>query len=175
MSDPPHLPEPAAQALDRLVAHFRPQQSDPTYLVLKAHLLAEELLYDFVQGQVLRPHHVEKARLSFAQLIALAHSMHRFSADDWWGWAALQKLNSLRNLLAHNLEPDNLQERIVEFTVLVGEAITKGSEEVHEEYVRLATTGTHPFLLSLVALHIGICVTLGFDPKERSRHAEEAP
>lgn len=108
--------------LQRLTAYFKPSESDPTYLVLKAHLLAEEVLYEFLQSQSHQPKYIEDARLSFAQCISLAKAFHRFSRPDWWAWSALSKLNSLRNLLAHNLEPTNTKEKIVDFTVYVGQS-----------------------------------------------------
>jgi hypothetical protein len=154
--------------LERLVHFLKPATEDPTYLVLKAHLLAEEVLYRFIESQAHRPGFLRDARLGFAQLIALCRSFHRFSKEDWWGWTALKKLNTLRNLLAHNLEPKDLRDRIVEFSVFVADAIGATTDsEIGKEYEHLATGGTHPFVLALVALHMAICVTLGFDPEER--------
>ncbi len=146
---------------------MKPAAEDPTYLVLKAHLLAEEVLYRFIESQAYRPDSLSEARLGFAQLVALSRSFHRYSKEDWWGWVALKKLNSLRNLLAHNLEPKDLKDRIIEFSVFVAEAIGATTDaEIGQEYKKLATGGTHPFVLALVALHIATCATLGFDPEE---------
>lgn len=144
-----------------------PSAKDPTYLVLKAHLLIEEVLFRFIESQAHRPGSLSEARLGFAQLIALCKSFHRYSKEDWWGWAAHKKLNSLRNLLAHNLEPKDLRDRIVDFSVFVAEAIgaTKDSE-IGKEYELLATAGTHPLILALAALHMATCATLGFDPED---------
>jgi hypothetical protein len=121
--------------------------------VLKAHLLAEEVLYRFIESQAHRPEALGEARLGFAQLIALCRSFHTYSKEDWWGWAALKKLNSLRNLLAHNLEPKNLKDRIVDFSVFVAAAIGATTDsEIGQQYELLAKGGTHPFVLALVAL-----------------------
>lgn len=154
--------------LQRLTAYFKPDESDPTYLVLKAHLLAEEVLFEFLQSQAHQPKYVEDARLSFAQCISLAKAFHRFSRADWWAWSALSKLNSIRNLLAHNLEPTNTKEKIVDFTVYVGQSIGVNKEsEIATEFESLTAKGMHPFLLALVALHIALCTSLGYDPKEK--------
>lgn len=76
-------------------------------------------------------------------------------------------MNSLRNLLAHNLEPKDLRDRIVEFAVFVAEAIGATTDsEIGRQYELLARAGAHPFLLALVALHMATCATLGFDPEE---------
>lgn len=163
----PRLPKTDRDRLERLVRFLKPATEDPTYLVLKAHLLAEEVLYRFIESQAHRPDPLSDARLGFAQLVALCRSFHRYSKEDWWGWAALKKLNSLRNLLAHSLEPKDLQDRIVEFSVFVAAAIGATTDsEIGKEYEHLATGGTHPFVLALVALHMAICTTLGFDPDE---------
>lgn len=167
MNDPLLSGNPSDQ-LQRLTAYFKPNESDPTYLVLKAHLLAEEVLYEFLQSQAHQPKYIEEVRLSFAQCISLAKAFHRFSRPDWWAWSALSKLNSLRNLLAHNLEPTNTKEKIVDFTVYVGQSIGATNEsEIATKFELLTARGTHPFLLALVALHIALCTTLGYDPKEK--------
>jgi hypothetical protein len=154
--------------LQRLTAYFKPSESDPTLLVLKAHLLVEEVLYEFIQSQSHQPKYIEDARLSFAQCISLAKAFHRFSRPDWWAWIALSKLNSLRNLLAHNLEPTNTKQKIVDFTVYVAQSIgvTKESE-IATEFELLTAKGMHPFMLSLVALHVAVCITLGYEPEEK--------
>jgi hypothetical protein len=161
------FPKDDIDHLGRLVRFFKPTTEDPTYLVLKGHLLAEEVLYRFVESQTSRPDFLGDARLRFTQLLALSRSFHRYSNEDWWGWAALNKLNSLRNLLAHSLEPKDLKERIVEFSIFVADAIgaTKDSE-IGKEYERLVSGGTHPFILALVALHIATCTVLEFDPEQ---------
>lgn len=163
----PRLPKQDRDDLQRLIRYLKPATDDPTYLVLKAHLLEEEVLYRFIESLAHRPSSLGDARLGFAQLVALSRSFHRYSKEDWWGWVALKKLNSLRNLLAHNLEPKDLKEKIVEFSVFVADAIGATTDsDIGTEYEHLAMGGTHPFLLALVALHIAVCTTLGFDPKE---------
>lgn len=161
------LPEKERHHLERLVSFMKPSAGDPTYLVLKAHLLAEEVLFRFIESQAYRPFFLSDARLGFAQLVALSRSFHRYNKEDWWGWVALKKLNSLRNLLAHNLEPNDLENKIVEFSVFVAEAIgVMVDSEIGEEYASLASGGVHPFVLALVALHMAVCTTLGFDPEQ---------
>jgi hypothetical protein len=168
MSSAPNLSPAAREQLKRLLGFLRPAEGDPTYLVLKAHLLAEEVLYIYVESRAHRPGPISAARLSFAQLLALCRAFHPHSSEDWWVWSALQKLNSLRNTLAHNLEPQDLQDRIVELSLFVADSIgaTKDSE-IGAAYESLARGGTHPFVLALVALHATVCATLGFNPEQR--------
>lgn len=154
--------------LSRFIETLKPSSEDPTVLVLKAHLLAEETMYLFIERQAHRPECLSDARLGFAQLVALSKSFHRYSRDNWWGWTALKKLNKIRNLLAHNLEPKDLKELIVDFSVYVAESVGVTTDStIGDEYARLAKSGTHPFFLALVALHLTTCATLGFDPSER--------
>lgn len=147
--------------LAKLLSYFKPKQSDPTYLVLKAHLLAEDLMYEYLRSVMHRPDRLEEARLGFVQLVSLCRAHHKYVDDAWWGWTAFLKLNALRNQLAHNLNPANLQEKIVDFTTLVMNPLTKKNKEIEEEFVKLASGGAHPFMLSLVAFHIAITITLG--------------
>jgi len=65
------------------------------------------------------------------------------------------------------LEPKDLRDRIVEFSVFVAEAIGATTDsEIGREYGSLAIGGMHPFVLALVALYMTTCATLGFDPEE---------
>jgi hypothetical protein len=176
MSAVPNLAKHDRVNLERLLVFLKPAPQDPTYLVLKAHLLAEEVLYRFIDSCAHRPGALSEARLGFAQLVALCRSFHSYSKEDWWGWAALSKLNSLRNLLAHKLEPKDLRDRIVDFSVFVADAIGATTDsEIGKEYERLAISGTHPFVLALVALHMATCATLGFDPEEHWSSLRRAP
>jgi hypothetical protein len=168
MTSTPNLSQGASEQLNRLLGFLKPAEGDPTYLVLKAHLLAEEVLYLYVERRAHRSGPISAARLSFSQLLALCRAFHPYSSEDWWAWSALQKLNSLRNTLAHNLEPKDLQERIVEFSLFVAVSIGATEDtEIGVQYERLAKGGTHPFILALVALHTAVCATLGFNPEAR--------
>lgn len=167
MSDAPNQMKRVRSHLDKLISVITPNTTDPTYIILKAHLLAEGVLYRFIARCSHHPSFLDDARLGFSQLLVLSRSFHLCMGDDWWGWLALKKLNSLRNLIAHNLEPGDLRERIVDFSIYVAEAIGATTDsEIGKEYERLAKSGSHPFILALVALHVATCVTLGFDPEE---------
>lgn len=147
------LPEPARKQLQRLLGYLQPSQNDPAFLVLKAHLLAEEILNVFLESHAARAAPISSARLTFSQLVLLCTAFHPCVSEDWWVWSALKKLNFLRNKLAHNLEPLDIRERMTEFSVYIVESagITKNPDR-GSEYVRLAESGGDPFLLALVAL-----------------------
>jgi len=162
------IPSHISEEMNKLLVYMKPAEKEPTLLVLKAHLLAEESLYSFIERIAFRPQLVSDARLSFAQLLTLARAFHVYSADDWWCWSALQKLNSLRNHLAHNFTPNNLDKRIVEFSQFVVDSMTKGKPEFEKqlevEFSLHAKNGIHPFLLALLATHITLSTALTYEP-----------
>lgn len=89
--------------------------TDATLMVLKGHLLLEELLYAAVQSKCPNPAHVEKAQLRFLQLLHLVRALYLTPSPEQSGsfneeafWDALVALNTLRNRLAHKLEPNDL-------------------------------------------------------------------
>jgi hypothetical protein len=153
------------QKLERVVRLLKPNATDPTYLVLKAHLLAEEVLYSFIESKSAHPQCIRGVRLSLNQLVPICRALHHFGDKEWWGWVALKKLNSLRNRLAHNLEPKDITDYIVDFSIYVAESIGAiGDSEIALEYEHIAKSGVHPLILGIVALHASLTVRLGFDP-----------
>lgn len=108
------------------VAAFRrfitllPHGKDMVLVVLKGHLLIEEQLRHVVDEHVNNPNALANAQFSCSQIICLAEA---FCADRAvpWLWTALRHLNSLRNDIAHKIEPNRFQERISGFISTVGE------------------------------------------------------
>ena len=94
-----------------------PDDGDLTLVVLKGHLILEEELNAAVRSRVTQPQFLAQAELEFDQLLALAKS-HYFAEPSGWVWGAAKKLNSIRNLYAHNLEPENIGARLDEFLQL---------------------------------------------------------
>ena len=72
-------------------------------VVLKGHLLIEEMLDSIISTFVFHGEFIEKANLSFWQKVAIARSM---SLDEHQNemWDIALKLNALRNDLAHALD-----------------------------------------------------------------------
>ena len=98
--------------------HFAEISDDQT-AVLKSHLLLESMLRDFCVRSVRNPVHLQAARLSFKQVALLARSLSMIQlASLDYCWLLIDKLNSLRNMMAHELEPDatrmtNIREAMV--------------------------------------------------------------
>jgi len=89
--------------------------TDLTLLILKAHLLLEEELYNQLRQLFPRPGYYDQLNLRFVQNILLARALCVRMTDDGEpvGWVeqcfdALDALNIFRNKLAHNLEPGDL-------------------------------------------------------------------
>jgi hypothetical protein len=116
---------------------------DLVAVVLRGHLVFEEILFRVVQTHCVAPEHLAGARLRFVQLIALARSLEKIPAIPETTWQALAELNSLRNALAHSLEPASLEERVGRFvTTARPGARPQGSDSSKE-----AVSGALHFLL----------------------------
>jgi hypothetical protein len=85
-------------------------------MVLKAHLLLEEALHEFICSKCSNPDYVAKANLGFHRKLQLARALcpkptddKRSQTEDMF-WEAAEALNTLRNQLAHNLEPKSIPD-----------------------------------------------------------------
>ncbi|MEW8288225.1 MAG: hypothetical protein AB2697_19775 [Candidatus Thiodiazotropha endolucinida] len=105
----------------RFMAHVPKDSPDDSLVILKGHLLSEEILGDFISTKVAHPDHLhlEDGRWGFAKKVELAASMSNKDNHDKWVWSALKKLNSLRNKYSHSLEPKGLDIAISEFRFFV--------------------------------------------------------
>lgn len=88
-----------------------PETNDVTLIVLKGHLIVEEMLGVIAAEHCPYVEHLEAARLSFSQLSHVVRAMLVLPLLDN-GWEAISVLNTLRNKLAHNLEPEGIDRYI---------------------------------------------------------------
>jgi hypothetical protein len=86
-----------------------PDVDDVSLIVLKGHLLIEEMLLELATLALEHPKHL--AKLSFHQLACLVRALVAEKPDDKC-WELILQINSLRNRLAHKLEPPDLDQRI---------------------------------------------------------------
>ena len=152
-----------------------PNVSDPTYSILKSHLLFEELLMDFVERQVAHPKFLENAKLSFSQLLSLSRASSKLMAPDGWEWDAIAQLNSLRNLLAHNIEPKAVIDRTNRLIDLIvnkfGVPFPQGIPLSQSKTIQSESTPQESSIryraidVALSGLYAGMAVNLGFDVK----------
>ncbi|QKZ05878.1 hypothetical protein [Pseudomonas eucalypticola] len=94
---------------ERFEKHFSSQMDDIT-LILKCHLLLEEMLRDFCSEMVPQPQFLKDSRFTFAQILDLSRAL--YPADIKLGsmadlWSVCEKINRIRNMMAHALDPDS--------------------------------------------------------------------
>ena len=114
-----NLPPEVQERFKRFDAHL-PSSDDPTLVVLKGHLLAEEILENLIKSKCRFPEALDGIEIGFFLKAKLARALIGNSlpnglllTDTVWGM--LEALNSLRNELAHTLEPRKLEAKIQKF------------------------------------------------------------
>lgn len=85
---------------DRLVPH----DADELSIILKGHLLIEEQLRSITRSILASPEHFDKARLTFSNALHLARAVAGHF-NQGVCWIAAEKLNTIRNHIAHQAEP----------------------------------------------------------------------
>ena len=96
-----------------------PHYQDPAVLILlKGHLLVEELLHVYIQRNVPNPVAIRHGELSFAKCLMLCQALSPPETHSW-AFQAAAKLNSVRNEVVHELESTKLQEMLETFVKVV--------------------------------------------------------
>ncbi|RZI43718.1 hypothetical protein EGT07_08085 [Herbaspirillum sp. HC18] len=158
----------ANNTFDAYKAWITPTPGDPTYSLLKAHLLFEELLRAYLSRILPYSSALEGARLTFVQLLAVARASSTHAQPDHWMWKAIGDLNKLRNMLSHEARPKALGEKLNEYISLVETGLTfplpesnlvRGSAEANACVGHLySATDVVTF-----GLYYFVASTLGFD------------
>jgi hypothetical protein len=100
---------------------------DPLVLILKGHLLIEEQLNKFLVTGTSKPETLIDARLSFHQTLRIAQAIGGALFSDELV-LLIEKLNALRNRLAHMAEPQGIDDKLHEFE-LSGLTLFPGTSE----------------------------------------------
>ena len=165
--------EPLEDHVEANLAHFvgsiTPSQADPTYSVLKAHLLLEELLYDFIMRGLPHPEALRGSRLTFSQLLALSKASATTLKPEDWHWEGVARVNKLRNMLAHQLDAPAAAEKIADLVRFIvsssGVALPPATD------LQAVEIGSAPRYLAidavLLALYGVLADRLGFDSRSR--------
>ena len=124
---------PFIQTKLRVIEHL-PRDGDESLIVLKGHLLVEELLFELVAQSVTHPAALREARLTFYNVACLAKASY-FAEGNGHVWEAVFALNSLRNGYAHNLEPGAREKHLRAF----GRAMARGNEKGGDETIARPT------------------------------------
>ena len=78
--------------------------TSPTLILLRAHLLIEVLLREFLASEAENPAALDDAKLSFGQAVSIARSHFDEDNNPRLLWDYLYRINRLRNTMAHNLD-----------------------------------------------------------------------
>ena len=146
------------------LSYITPTPGDPTYSVLRAHLLFEEMLWTHLDRKLPNPAALKGARLTFSQILAIVRANTEASANAW-EWVALGKLNKIRNLLSHESRPKLLPKKIdeyVQFYVRHSEVPLPAPDVGSPEGKRLASPAYLAVDLVTVALYYRVAILLGF-------------
>lgn len=140
---------------------------DEAFMVLKAHLLAEQALVEFVRQRVVDAKFEKQAleeKSPCSQGIGLILLAHGLSLRDEVPhahaeviWSGLRKLNGIRNTLAHELEPNfqKLQHRMGDFINAVCSEMLRTEPNINKAFRKCAimlvlylNIDRRPFLVS---------------------------
>jgi hypothetical protein len=91
------------QYFRKLKAHL-PLFRDPTAVILRGHLLIEELLDELITASLKDASALMDARLTFFQKLCIAQGIIGRTTNDLM-WKPIKELNKLRNEISHKL-PD---------------------------------------------------------------------
>lgn len=95
--------------LARYLGHLKYEEGDLTFAILKSQLALEQVLQDYLDRRLPNPRELDDTRMMFAATLALVRSV--CPQPDHWVFGMAKALNSLRNKLAHNLEPPDLEKK----------------------------------------------------------------
>ncbi|CAN7266524.1 hypothetical protein LJR118_001238 [Acidovorax sp. LjRoot118] len=92
-----------------------PKIGDPTYSILKAHLIFEELVRAYLKKNLANAQALDGSRLTFSQRLAVARAITPSGNVEDWIWVGVDKLNKMRNLLAHEGGGKDLTEEMKKY------------------------------------------------------------
>lgn len=165
---------PDGEQIDELVEALIPKRGDPTFAVLKAHLLIEDYLTEYIETKVRHANYLQQARLTFAQKASLARAFNARANDDWI-WDGIRKLSELRNELAHRRKSAKVEGKVREFREHVdranfpkwpAERVLKGEEA--RAWLEAPISDSYEFAdldVALMVLCSVVALALGLDHK----------
>lgn len=102
----------------RLQKHL-PKQSDSIVVILKGHLLCEEILDSLIKKHCKDQEAIDSVEITFFLKIHIAKALIGRKLGDYYVpsqvWEIFESLNSLRNELAHSLESEKVSSKIQRF------------------------------------------------------------
>ena len=149
----PPLSEDYIRIHSRMHNHL-PYEEDNLTTILKGHLLIEEIISELVQRVGTNEKAIKDARLSFHQYACVAKAIY-YEENNEWVWGAILKLNKIRNKLAHNLEPDGIEDLVEEFIDFCkenGSGFVKSASEFEFTKLSMAITDVHHKLWGILKI-----------------------
>ena len=132
-----------SQAVIDTVSTYLGKTQDQETTVLKAHILTERFLVQFLKRQAKNEKILDNARFTYRNLLAMSQLQHA-PTDKLWVWELLKKLNKIRDAYAHTLEVEGVDDDINEFTRICivrlekeGVSIDSGSNDLKTVLVHL--------------------------------------
>ena len=148
----PHKPE-KYELLVSVVKRFAEQMQaidELTVVILKGHLLIEEILERIITKFVHHGNYVLNAGLRFRQLVAIARSIDADTHDNGI-WDVILAANKLRNQLAHSLNPEQRRQKVDQFKAVYAGFYTEAPDRPDPEIAKCAFAMCLGFLASLEA------------------------
>lgn len=136
-----------------------PWHDSEELIILKGHLLLDQMLRSYISGKVKNPKYIDNAQITFPILICIAWSFADLAEINFAVLghckAALKKFNTLRNKLSHRLEP-NISKDVSGFTKFVKQNLKLPySAELYQKY--------NPLALSIFAIYFFTAGLLGYE------------
>lgn len=134
------LDKKSQKDFEKLIKHLPLNTKSKTLLILKGHLIIEDLLRQYLDSKLQSPKELNKCRLSFRQLLYLVKSFFKPKTNEWF-WEAANDLNKIRNDLSHRLEPNNIESKINDFVLKVDNCskFDIKSKNDSDKYLKLAS------------------------------------
>ena len=140
--------------------HIEWKSQNETLILLKGHLLVEDLMREYCESKVENSSQLEKARLSFPQVLHLTRALQKYETSSWV-WGAVAKLNGLRNSFAHNLTPKNYEAKRNEFIELIRTKKEVSSDNLFDKFPR----DFERFGVAIFVVYAVLSTSLRFKPK----------
>ena len=128
---------------------------DTAQILLKGHLVAEDLMNQALEAFVLHGEYVEDSRLQFNQKLELYKAIS-VSDNKNNMWNLIKKINVLRNALSHSLNPDRRRKAVKSLASIYDQEFdpkTRDIEGMSEEAALclVAITGSLGYLHSFLS------------------------
>lgn len=127
-----HVSQKQIEAFRRFFAKL-PHGKDFTLVALRGHLLLEEQVRSVVDERLQSPLALKDARLECHQIICLAEALCPKDVNPNL-WKAAKKLNTLRNDIAHSLDPKGLERHVADFVKVFPSGFAEENEPMQEQF-----------------------------------------